>query len=293
MTCQVLLNPMLVEAMQRDEPLEIQFDALDQLDADVAASLQALPLARNLEAERYHAAGLTAKAQTCQEAATVQPAAERPLAAAMTAAEKKLWRSYYTQRASLAEWNPPQDLPYELTEVLAALRTAGVFEEVEVWETPRGVNTSKGVLFVGKGGSSRYHAPGGTDYYPIARWTAKHSLTSYDVLVTRRAYSRQTLSVLGSAFAGVALLAGSYVLCFRAPDIPLWIKNDGWWIFLGGFSAVAGASTSLVMCEDLHQTAAAWIRSKLFRWALYALVVAGIVSMVGSVVAYVVVAKSS
>lgn len=285
MVCQVLLSPELVEALRSEEPLSEQFDRFDAADATLADSVQELPAVDNAEAERYAEAGLTLKAEACRKAQAITPMRiARPRAVSMSDSEYAVWASLYPRRIALKDWNPPADLPVELTDVLAGLRKAGVFESVEVWDTDKGVGSRKGVLFVGVGGNSRYQQRHDTRRFPIARLTTKNSLASYEALCARLLCNWRWLLPAGGVLAGVAVLVWSYILCFRAPDVAYWLRKDGWWLLVGGTASLVGTGTALLVQSELRRNVPAWIHSKALKAVLLTLLIAGVLTAVGSIV---------
>lgn len=203
MTVQVLLNPEFLQILQgcdvadSGRALQAYFDALDEGDRRIAELPTGIELPKDTLADDYEAAGLTALADKSRQGPEVERILTvRPLVQPMTTIRQTVWKAafpfppdYPRRHQTIAAWEPDTVVPMELRDLLARLRTAGVFGEIEVWQTPTSLHSPLGVLLVGTRPQERYRTGGDSQYYPIARWTAGPKLV--DPVSLRR---RQTAS---------------------------------------------------------------------------------------------------
>lgn len=216
MTVQVLLDPSLVAALYSEVPLQDQLDEI--YDAEQRANeLPQVELPENLLAARYDAMGMSAKAEQHRQGQAVPYVKlERPQTSPMTMLQKEAWQTCLPEQTLLSAWTPQAELPEELASLLERLHDSPVFHGIAVWETTGGPGAGIGVMLVGIRGDSRFHAPGETECFPIARWTTRRRLSGTSLVLARR-QARSAAALLWQAVGLVLALWAIQLVC-SAPE---------------------------------------------------------------------------
>lgn len=219
-----------------------QFDFYDTQDADNARIASEISLPDDGTNTQLEQAGMQAMLEKRREQRALQPILlERPLAASMPQKQADDVRRVLHHGTSLAYWSVDTDVPPDLLALLAGLVQTKVFGTIEVWQTPKGVDSSDGLLFVGKEPNQRYCQPGSDKtYYPIARWTTQEGLTSFSKMCRRGRYGPDWLVPFLFALGTVCITLANVVHMFAAPDMTAWWAEFGWQLTVGCLGTISG-----------------------------------------------------